>query len=180
MFKNKVLNYTISVAFLFGGASYASVPLYRIFCSAMGVGGNINLTERKNYSKEQQGISQNRNFSIEFTADTSRGLPWDFKPTIRKLNVKAGETALTFYTATNKSDKDIVGVATYTIQPPQAALYFNKIQCFCFEDQMLNAKETVDMPVFFYLDKDILKDPKCKDVKDILLSYSFFKSNNIY
>ena len=180
MFRNKVLNYSLSVVFAFAGASYASVPLYRIFCSAMGVGGNINILEKKNYASSQTGITKNRDFSIEFTADTARGLPWEFKPSIRKLNVKAGETALTFYTARNKSDKNIIGIATYTIQPAQAALYFNKIQCFCFEEQMLNAQETVDMPVFFYLDKEILNDPKCKNVKDIILSYSFFKSNNVY
>eukprot|EP00835_Amoeboradix_gromovi_P004883 NODE_412_length_9112_cov_0.674692.p3 type:complete len:180 gc:universal NODE_412_length_9112_cov_0.674692:7522-6983(-) len=177
---NKVLNYSLSVIFAFGGASYASVPLYRMFCSAMGYGGNTYTIEKKDYSDVQKGILQNREFSIEFSADTARALPWDFTPTVRRLKVKAGETALTFYMAHNKSNENIVGVATYTIQPPQAALYFNKIQCFCFEEQMLNANETVDMPVFFYLDKDILNDPKCKNVKDIILSYSFFKSNSVY
>eukprot|EP00834_Sanchytrium_tribonematis_P001350 NODE_32_length_37098_cov_1.132760.p20 type:complete len:180 gc:universal NODE_32_length_37098_cov_1.132760:5263-5802(+) len=178
MFKNKVLNYTLSLAFTFGGASYASVPLYRIFCNAMGYGGSSGSIIQKSYENTQSDIIDNRQFTIEFNADVARGLPWKFKPTIRKLNLKAGETALTFYSAENQSDKNIVGIATYSIQPPQAAIYFNKIQCFCFEEQMLNANESVDMPVFFYLDKDILRDPKCKDVKHILLSYSFFKSTS--
>ncbi len=179
MFTNKIFNYSLATAFAFGGASYASVPIYRIFCNALGYGGITQSQTKKDYSLES-ALDNNREFKIEFTADSVRGLPWDFKPSIRQLNIKAGETALAFYSAHNKSDKDIVGVATYTIQPVQAALYFNKIQCFCFEEQLLNANEQVDMPVFFYLDKDILKDPKCKKVKNIILSYSFFKSNSVY
>lgn len=85
-----------------------------------------------------------------------------------------GETALAFYTATNKSDQDIIGVATYSVTPAQCAPYFSKIQCFCFEEQRLNAGETVDMPVFFYLDPDLLNDLNMKGVETVTLNYTFF------
>ena len=85
-----------------------------------------------------------------------------------------GETALAFYTATNKSDEDIIGVATYSVTPGQVAPYFSKIQCFCFEEQRLNAGETVDMPVFFFIDPDFVNDPTMNKIDTITLSYTFF------
>lgn len=88
-----------------------------------------------------------------------------------------GETALAFYTATNKSDQDIIGVATYSVTPGQVAPYFSKIQCFCFEEQRLNAGETVDMPVFFYLDPDMLNDLNMKGIETVTLSYTFFSES---
>jgi len=88
--------------------------------------------------------------------------------------VLPGETALAFYTATNKSDEDIIGVATYSVSPGQVAPYFSKIQCFCFEEQRLNRGETVDMPVFFYIDPEFVRDPNMKGIETITLSYTFF------
>jgi len=90
--------------------------------------------------------------------------------------VLPGETALAFYTATNKSDQDIIGVAMYSVTPGQVAPYFNKIQCFCFEEQRLNAGETVDMPVFFYIDPEFVGDPSMKGIGEVTLSYTFFKA----
>lgn len=90
------------------------------------------------------------------------------------MRVLPGETALAFYTATNTSDQDIIGVATYSVTPAQVAPYFSKIQCFCFEEQRLNAGETVDMPVFFYLDPDLLNDFNMRNVKTVTLNYTFF------
>lgn len=90
------------------------------------------------------------------------------------MRVLPGETALAFYTATNFGDQDIIGVATYSVTPAQTAPYFSKIQCFCFEEQRLNAGETVDMPVFFYLDPDLLTDLNMRGVETVTLSYTFF------
>ena len=101
-------------------------------------------------------------------------LPWKFVPQQREVRVLPGETALAFYTATNKSDEDIIGVATYSVTPGQVAPYFSKIQCFCFEEQRLNAGETVDMPVFFYIDPEFLNDLNMKGIETITLSYTFF------
>lgn len=85
-----------------------------------------------------------------------------------------GETALAFYTATNKGPADIIGIATYSVTPGQVAPYFSKIQCFCFEEQKLNAGESVDMPVFFFIDPDFARDPAMKGIDTITLSYTFF------
>jgi cytochrome c oxidase assembly protein subunit 11 len=101
-------------------------------------------------------------------------LPWKFTPQQREVRVLPGETALAFYTATNNSPHDIIGVATYSVTPGQTAPYFSKIQCFCFEEQRLAAGETVDMPVFFYLDPDLLKDVNMRGVETVTLNYTFF------
>ncbi len=111
---------------------------------------------------------------VTFSASVSDVLPWKFVPQQREVRVLPGETALAFYTATNKSDRDIIGVATYSVTPAQVAPYFSKIQCFCFEEQRLSAGETVDMPLFFYLDPDLLNDLNMKGVETVTLSYTFF------
>lgn len=114
---------------------------------------------------------------ITFNGSVSDVLPWKFVPQQREVRVLPGETALAFYTATNKSDEDIIGVATYSVSPGQVAPYFSKIQCFCFEEQRLNAGETVDMPVFFYIDPDFIKDLNMKGIETITLSYTFFSKD---
>lgn len=111
---------------------------------------------------------------MTFNASVSDVLPWKFTPQQREVRVLPGETALAFYTATNYGDQDIIGVATYSVTPAQTAPYFSKIQCFCFEEQRLNAGETVDMPVFFYLDPDLLTDMNMRGVETVTLSYTFF------
>jgi cytochrome c oxidase assembly protein subunit 11 len=103
-------------------------------------------------------------------------LPWKFVPQQREVRVLPGETALAFYKATNMGDQDIIGVATYSVTPAQCAPYFSKIQCFCFEEQRLNAGETVDMPVFFYLDPDLLNDINMKGIETVTLNYTFFST----
>lgn len=115
---------------------------------------------------------------MTFNASVSDVLPWKFVPQQREVRVLPGETALAFYTATNKSDQDIIGVATYSVTPAQVAPYFSKIQCFCFEEQRLNAGETVDMPVFFYLDPDLMTDLNMRGVETVTLSYTFFSTYN--
>ncbi len=111
---------------------------------------------------------------MTFSASVSDVLPWKFTPQQREVRVLPGETALAFYTATNNSPHDIIGVATYSVTPGQTAPYFSKIQCFCFEEQRLAAGETVDMPVFFYLDPDLLKDVNMRGVETVTLNYTFF------
>ena len=106
-------------------------------------------------------------------------MPWKFTSQQREVRVLPGETALAFYTATNKSDEDIIGVATYSVTPAQVAPYFSKIQCFCFEEQRLNAGETVDMPVFFFIDPDFVNDPTMNKIDTITLSYTFFSTYSL-
>uniref|UniRef100_A0A8C3LXJ8 Cytochrome c oxidase assembly protein COX11, mitochondrial n=1 Tax=Chrysolophus pictus TaxID=9089 RepID=A0A8C3LXJ8_CHRPC len=92
------------------------------------------------------------------------------------LQVVPGETALAFYKAKNPTDKPIIGISTYNVVPFEAGQYFNKIQCFCFEEQWLNPQEEVDMPVFFYIDPEFAEDPKMAKVDSITLSYTFFEA----
>ena len=121
-------------------------------------------------------VEDHRRLRITFNGSVSDILPWKFTPQQREVRVLPGETALAFYTATNKSDADIIGVATYSVTPAQVAPYFSKIQCFCFEEQRLNKGETVDMPVFFFIDPDFVKDPQMRGIDTITLSYTFFKA----
>lgn len=121
-------------------------------------------------------VEDHRRLRITFNGSVSDILPWNFTPQQREVRVLPGETALAFYTATNKSDADIIGVATYSVTPAQVAPYFSKIQCFCFEEQKLNSGETVDMPVFFFIDPDFVKDPAMRGIDTVTLSYTFFKA----
>lgn len=122
-------------------------------------------------------VKDAKRIKVTFNASVSDVLPWKFTPQQREVRVLPGETALAFYTATNTSDTDIIGVATYSVTPAQCAPYFSKIQCFCFEEQRLNAGETVDMPVFFYLDPDLLNDLNMKGVETVTLNYTFFSES---
>ncbi|KDN63435.1 putative cytochrome c oxidase assembly protein CtaG/Cox11 [Colletotrichum sublineola] len=121
-------------------------------------------------------VTSAQRIRVTFNSSVSDVLPWKFTPQQREVRVLPGETALAFYTATNNSDTDIIGVATYSVTPGQVAPYFSKIQCFCFEEQRLNAGETVDMPVFFYLDPDMLNDVNMKGIETVTLNYTFFKA----
>ncbi len=125
-------------------------------------------------------VTSSRRLRITFNGSVSDIMPWKFTPQQREVRVLPGETALAFYTATNKSDEDIIGIATYSVTPGQVAPYFSKIQCFCFEEQRLNAGETVDMPVFFFIDPDFVNDPAMNKIDTIILSYTFFSMRLIH
>jgi cytochrome c oxidase assembly protein subunit 11 len=118
--------------------------------------------------------------TVRFDSTVGDVLPWTFVPAQLDVKVVPGETALSFFTATNKSDKAITGVATYNVHPPKVGLYFNKIQCFCFEEQRLLPGETVDMPVFFFIDPEIVDDPQLRHVNNVTLSYTFFQTDVDY
>jgi cytochrome c oxidase assembly protein subunit 11 len=113
---------------------------------------------------------------VLFTSNVHSTMCWKFNPTQREVKIIPGETALAFYTVSNPSDKAITGVASYNVFPPKAGIYFSKIQCFCFEEQRLGAKEEIDMPVFFYIDPEFANDPAMDSVNTITLSYTFFKT----
>jgi cytochrome c oxidase assembly protein subunit 11 len=113
---------------------------------------------------------------VTFSSSVSSVLPWSFTPQQRDVRIRPGETALAFYTATNNGPEDIIGVATYSVTPPNVAPYFSKIQCFCFEEQRLNAGESVDMPVFFYIDPEFVNDPATRKIETVTLHYTFFKA----
>jgi len=156
------------------GVAFAAVPLYSLFCSTYGVGGTV----KHGLGEVLSSMSplEDRIFEIEFQADANCAKIWKFKPETERIQVKAGETALAFYTAKNPTDKTVIGVSTYNVLPFKAGPYFNKIQCFCFEEQMLNPGEEVSLPVFFYIDPEIDDDPALEFVNKITLCYTFFEA----
>ncbi|OWM83284.1 hypothetical protein CDL15_Pgr012765 [Punica granatum] len=174
----RMLMYLTALVFAMVGGSYAAVPLYRRFCQATGYGGTIQRresVEEKIARHAKDGTVTEREIAVQFNADVADGMPWKFTPTQREVRVKPGESALAFYTAENRSSTPITGVSTYNVTPMKAAVYFNKIQCFCFEEQRLLPGEQIDMPVFFYIDPEFETDPRMDDINNIILSYTFFK-----
>ncbi|CAF1003757.1 unnamed protein product [Adineta ricciae] len=183
--KNRRINialYMSSMAILMLGLTYASVPLYKMFCEATGFDGVIRKTgDDETISANVRQLAQRTAktdpmLRIHFTSTPSALLPWTFEPEQHEISIQPGETALAFYRAKNESNRPIIGIATYNVQPSQAAFYFNKIQCFCFEEQRLEPGEEIDMPVFFYIDPDFIQDPSLQGVRDISLAYTFFES----
>jgi len=180
---SSIFYYTLSTIIGTVAISYGSVPFYKMICQQTGWGGQPIKSPAHGIgsgdpSSRLEPVASSRRLRITFNGSVSDILPWKFMPQQREVRVLPGETALAFYTATNKSDKDIIGVATYSVTPGQVAPYFSKIQCFCFEEQRLNAGETVDMPVFFFIDPDFAKDPAMSRIFDITLSYTFFKARD--
>eukprot|EP00048_Salpingoeca_helianthica_P021122 m.10494 g.10494 ORF g.10494 m.10494 type:complete len:248 (-) comp5613_c1_seq1:25-768(-) len=167
--------YIASATVLAVGASYAAVPLYRLFCQSTGYGGTVNRAEDTDKIREMTPVADRR-IRVKFNASTSATMSWKFYPQQREITVVPGETALAFFTAENPTDHAITGISTYNVLPFDAGQYFNKIQCFCFEEQRLNPHEEVDMPVFFYLDPEFAEDPALARVEEITLSYTFFKA----
>ncbi|KKP00983.1 cytochrome c oxidase assembly protein subunit 11 [Trichoderma harzianum] len=179
--RNKTIAfYTMSVIMGTLALAYGSVPFYKMICATTGWGGQpvrahgTSGEENQDISSRLVPVTSANRIKVTFNAAVSDILPWKFVPQQREVRVLPGETALAFYKATNLGDQDIIGVATYSVTPAQCAPYFSKIQCFCFEEQRLNAGETVDMPVFFYLDPDLLNDINMKGVETVTLNYTFF------
>jgi cytochrome c oxidase assembly protein subunit 11 len=150
------------------GLTFASAPLYRIFCQATGFGGTTQT------AKSAPGATGTRVIEILFNADVAPGLPWAFEPEQRQMTVRPGEPSLALFRATNRSSREITGSATYNVTPDAAGLYFDKIQCFCFSEQRLGPGETAELPVTFFVDPAIAADPNARDIPAITLSYTFF------
>ncbi|KAF3423423.1 hypothetical protein E2986_00843 [Frieseomelitta varia] len=157
------------------GFTYASVPLYRVFCQSYNYGGTISINHDSNKVQSMKPV-KDKVIKVKFNADIGATMQWNFKPQQNFVRVIPGETALAFYTAKNPLNVPVTGISTYNIIPYDAAQHFNKIQCFCFEEQRLNPHEEVDMPVFFYIDPEFINDPKMQNVEEIVLSYTFFEA----
>jgi cytochrome c oxidase assembly protein Cox11 len=149
-----------------------SVPLYRLFCSVTGANGT---TQR--VAAATAPISA-RTVTVLFNTDVAPGLPWTFVPVQRSVTVHLGEPVPVYFEATNNSDHAIVGHATFNVTPDKSAIYFKKIQCFCFTEERLAAHDTVRMPVQFFVDPRLGDDASTRDVRIITLSYEFFRSRN--
>jgi cytochrome c oxidase assembly protein subunit 11 len=150
------------------GLTYASVPLYRIFCQVTGFAGTPRIAAAAS-SEIAEGSIQ-----VRFDANVGQGLAWEFGPERVVMNVRLGENSLAHYRARNLSGEAIAGTATFNVTPVKAAQYFNKVQCFCFTRQELKPGQAADMGVSFFIDPAIATDPETKDVTAVTLSYTFF------
>ncbi|QFT33692.1 cytochrome c oxidase assembly protein [Roseibium porphyridii] len=150
------------------GMAYAAVPLYDLFCRVTGFGGTTQVADAVS------DVVIDRKITIRFDGNVNQSLAWAFKPEQRSVTLKMGESAQLAYLATNTGEGPSVGTSTYNVWPPAAGAYFNKLDCFCFTEQALEAGETVEMPVVFFVDPEMDKDPELKHVKEITLSYTFF------
>jgi cytochrome c oxidase assembly protein subunit 11 len=156
------------VAVAMVGAAYAAVPLYRLFCQATGFDG----TPRIASAPSTQVLD--KTLTIRFDANVAPGLGWRFEPVHTTTQVRIGENALAFYRATNTSDRPIRGTATFNVLPEQTAVFFNKLECFCFKEQLLQPGESLEMPVSFFIDPQIVSDKDARGVTVITLSYTFY------
>lgn len=154
--------------------SFASSPIYNLFCKATGFAGTPQRSS--SYARVEKGV---RSIKIEFDSNVDRKLEWKFSPKHRSTKVITGENALIFYESENLAGHDIIGTSIYNISPQKAGKYFVKIHCFCYEEQLLKAGQKMLMPVSFYIDPAIESDPEMDDVDAITLSYSFYKVRDL-
>ena len=166
---NRTLAQTVSVVFLMGGLAWASVPFYDWFCRVTGFGGITNVAETGS------DVILDQTIKVRFDASLERDMPWTFKPEVREMEIRIGETGLAFYEAHNPLDVPIAGQAAYNVTPYEAGVFFDKIECFCFTEQVLMPGETVMMPVSFFVDPAIVDDREGRYVHTITLSYTFYQ-----
>ena len=148
--------------------SYAAVPLYKLFCQVTGYGGTPKIVEKNSYG------SSFGNIKVRFDSSLERGAPIYFEPSKKVIEVNIGENNLAFYKARNKTNEEITTMSVFNVTPLQAGKYFNKIDCFCFEEQKLFPKQEVEMPVSFFIDPAIKDDKFINDLSEITLSYTMF------
>lgn len=154
------------------GLSFASVPLYRLFCQVTGYAG----TPKTENVAASTGVVE-QTVTVQFDANVNSDLPWRFKPADRGLEVRLGEERLTHYVAVNLSDQPVTGTATFNVAPDGAAQYFSKLECFCFTEQTLAPGQEVTMPVLFYVDAAMADDIDARDIRKITLSYTFYRTD---
>ena len=169
---------TLRTAFLcFGLAAwmlvlaFLSVPLYQWFCQVTGFGGVTQIATSGN------GPILEETMEVRFDASLAEDMPWEFAPVDRKVEVRIGETITIFYEAYNPTDAPTAGQATFNVYPYSMGSYFSKIECFCFQKQVLEAGERVQMPVTFFIDADMMTDEDAQAVRAVTLSYTFHVSD---
>ncbi|MFA3917493.1 cytochrome c oxidase assembly protein [Ruegeria hyattellae] len=165
----KTVMQTVGVVVLMGGLAWASVPFYDWFCRVTGFGGVTGVSTAGAETVLDQTIK------VRFDASKERDMPWEFTPVEREMELHIGETGLAFYEAYNPTDRPIAGQASYNVTPYTAGGFFDKIDCFCFEEQVLQPGERVQMPVTFFVDPAIVDDRDGKYVHTITLSYTFYE-----
>ena len=167
--KTKTVTSLVGVVLVMGALAWASVPFYNWFCRVTGFGGVTQVAE--------VGSDRvlDRKVTIRFDGTVDSSMPWEFKPVVRTMEMNIGEDGLAFFEAYNPTDHPIAGQASYNVTPYEAGGFFNKIQCFCFTEQVLMPGERVQMPVNFFVDPAIVDDRDAKYVHQITLSYTFYQ-----
>ena len=158
------------LAFVVGmvGMAYAAVPLYDMFCRVTGYNGTTQRVE------QASDVILHEKVKVTFDANTAAGLPWEFTPVQRDIDVRIGETVQVMYRAKNLSSEPTTGQATFNVTPMAAGAYFNKVQCFCFTETTLQPGEEMEMPVVFFVDPEIVKPVETKGIRTLTLSYTFY------
>ncbi|MBO6854474.1 MAG: cytochrome c oxidase assembly protein [Marivivens sp.] len=159
----------VGVVLVMGSLAWASVPFYDWFCRVTGFGGVTNVAETGS------DVILDQTITVRFDASLERDMPWTFTPVEREMTVRIGETALAFYEAHNPTDVPVAGQASYNVAPYEAGVFFDKIECFCFTEQVLQPGETVQMPVSFFVDPSIVDDREGKYIHTITLGYTFYQ-----
>ena len=152
------------------GLSFASVPLYRIFCGATGLGGTTQRAEAAPHEVSPALVT------VSFDAQTAPGLGWGFRPLTNAVTVHPGAQTQVFFRAVNRTARPVTARAVYNVSPAKVGIYFDKLQCFCFSNQTLRPGESVDMGVVFFVDPDLITDPDTREVRAITLSYTIFRA----
>ena len=150
--------------------AFASKPLYDTFCRVTGFGGTTQIAE----AAPSEVID--RVIDVRFDANVSDA-PILFRPLQVDLPVKMGEHGLAFYEVTNTSDRDVSLIASYNVTPHKSGRFFNKLECFCFEERIIAAHETKRLPVVFFIDPSMAEDTGQSDVRTITLSYTFYETH---
>jgi len=169
--KRKTVLQTVSLVVFMGALAWASVPLYDWFCRVTGFGGVTNTAQTGS------DVILDKTIKIRFDASLDRDMPWEFKPMERQVEMRIGETGMVFYEAYNPTNRPVAGTASYNVTPYEVGNFFTKIDCFCFEQQVLQPGERVEMPVTFFVDPEIVDDRDAKYTKVITLSYTFYETD---
>jgi cytochrome c oxidase assembly protein subunit 11 len=155
------------IPLLMFGFGFALVPLYDVFCDITGLNGKTGRIEASEIDAGQVDIS--RTIEVRFLANTNTGLPWNFEPLVKKMDVHPGQVYEAVFRVRSASEKTTLGQAVPSVSPGLAAAHFNKTECFCFTQQELAGRETRDMPLRFIVGTGI-----SEDIEQITLSYTFF------
>ena len=169
---NRLLFVVAVVAMSMVGLAYASVPLYKLFCQVTGFGGTTQIATQA----PEQALLTAEPLAVRLDANVNPQLNWSFAPVEQEVSLKPGEEITAIYRATNIGAMPSTGTATFNVTPQKAGPYFMKIECFCFTEQTLKPGESVEMPVRFFLDSEIVSDINTSDIDEIVLSYTFFKA----
>ena len=161
----------VALVVVMGALSWAAVPFYSWFCRVTGFAGTTSV------ATAAPGQVLDETVRVRFDSNVAPGMGWTFRPVEREMTVRIGETALAFYEAVNTSDETVTGTASYNVSPDAAGYFFEKIECFCFTEQTLKPGERVEMPLTFFVSPDMVDDRDAGRIRDITLSYTFFRSD---